>query len=73
MKGLWVEDLDRLLDAHGHDEEEGQGVEAVDVNQFDRRPFHFHWTSLDQGQVATLSKNTQETIGVSLTIKFLVK
>ncbi len=57
MKRLWVEDADGLLDAHGDNQEEGQGVEAVDVDELDRRSFHFHRASLNQGEVTTLSKD----------------
>ena len=71
VKWLWVEDADGLLDAHGDDKEEGQGVEAVDVDELDSRTLHFHRAPLDQGQVSTLSEDAQEPVRVGLTVEFL--
>jgi hypothetical protein len=73
MIRLRVGDLDRFLDAQGDDEEEGESVEAVDVDQLDGGALHLHRTPLNQSQVAALREHAQEAVGVSLTVKFLKK
>ena len=72
MERLRGRDLGRLLDEERHDEEEGQRVEAVDVDQLDGRPLHLHRGPLHQGQVATLGEDAQEAVGVSLAVEFLL-